>query len=317
MYNSDLKTRFIRNYTESISTASSVKDMFDLIEPFEIKYGTDLYGMTVEQATEAISSTQSLRASSMEYRIAAIRSYIKWCDSNGVDGVNPDIALVEPRGFDHIRHIMIKDPTHLASVLNKIFVPISEKTIENIYRFYLWMYYSGMSEDQIFTCTKDDINYKRMEISVDGQSFPIYRESLDVVVFCSDAKEIAERHALMLDSRDMVNRYPGRELFRAARPSKNRNSARTVVTSYVLSAYNDGRTDVKITRKMLHLSGIFYRMYCREVDGFPVDFTEDALNEMKGKAYKVNKKFTIGVKQKRIMRDFEEDYANWKAAFNL
>lgn len=317
MYNAELKTRFIRDYTENIFTANAVQDMFNLIEPFEHKYGVDFSCMTVDQATEAVSSIQSLRASSMEYRIAAIKSYIKWCRNSGIEGVNSDIEFIKPKGLEHIKHVMIKDPNHLASVLNKIFVPIKENSIENIYRFYLWMYYSGMNEDQIFACTRDDIDYKRMEIVVGGERFPIYRESLNVVVFCADAKELAERHALMIDSRDTVDRYPGKELFRTIRPLKNKDSARTVISSYLLRAYNDGRTDVKVTRRMLHLSGMFYRMYCREADGFPVDFTEDAANEMAGKTYKVNHRFTIGVKQKRIMRDLEEDYVNWKTAFNL
>ena len=317
MYNADLKTQFIRSYTESVSTANAVRDMFNYIEPVEKKYDTDVACMTTDQAVEAISTLQSLRASSMEYRIAALRAYVNWNISVGTAGVNKDVSLVEPKGFDHIRHMMIKDPTHLSSILNKVFAPVNENTMENIYRFYLWMHYAGMNDEQILSCRKQDIDYKRMEIVVDGHSFPIYRECLDVVSFCADAEEIAERHKLMMDIRDTATRYPGDELYRGARKTTNKNSARVIIFQFLQNAYNDGIIDVKISRRVLHLSGIFYRMYEREMNGFPVDFTEDATNEMQGRTYKVNESFTINVKRKRIMRDFEEDYVNWKNAFYL
>ena len=317
MYNEDLKARFIRHYTQSVSTANSAVVLFNSIERIEKKYNSDYASMTIEQATEAINATQTLRASSMEYRIAVLKSYVNWCCSSGIDGVNMDLIFIEPSNLNHIRHMMIKNPIHMHSILDKVYAPIEEKSIENIYRFYLWMMYSGMNEEQIMSCTKDDIDYKRMEIAIGKQRFPIYRESLDVVVFCADAKELAERHALMIDSRDVVPRYQGNELYRTIRKINNKDAVRTTITGYLNRAYKSGKIDMKLTRKSIHLSGIFYRMYEREINGFPVDFTEDAINEMQGKEYKVNGRFTMNVKTKRIMRDFEEDYANWKTAFNL
>lgn len=317
MYNAELKTRFIRQYTESVITANFAQEVFNYIEPFETNSRVDYSCMTTELAIEAISSVQSLRASSMESRLAILKAYVKWCLSNGVSGVNIDLLLIEPKGVDHIRSMMIKNPSQLSLIVNKIFTPVEDRTIENIYRFYIWMLYSGMKDGQILSCTKNDIDYKHMVISTDGRDFPIYRESLDVVIFCADAEEIAERNPLHTNSRDSVRRYPGDELYRGTRKITSANGARVAVTSLVSNAYNSGAISVKLTRRSIRLSGIFYRMYEREINGFPVDFTEDAIYEMEGREYKVNKRFTIGTKMVRIARDLEEDYANWKEAFNL
>ena len=317
MYNEELKTQFIRQYTTKISTADFAVDMFNYLEQFENKYGSDYACMTKEQASDAVSSIQTLRASSMESRSAILKAYVRWNIDNGTENANKELLSVEFHGFSHIRSMMVKDPAHLARILNKVYAPVKDGTVENLYRFYIWMFYSGMKEDQIFLCKRGNIDYKRMEISVGDQRFPIYREELDVIVFCADAKEIAERNPLMVNVRDTIPRRPGDELYRGARNATSASAARVSATTLITSAYNNGLIDVKLTRKSVRLSGIFYRMYEREMNGVPVDFTEDAINEMRGKTYKTNDRFTIGVKRVRIIRDFELDYANWKEAFNL
>ena len=315
MYNSELKTRFLKDYTQRIETARKVEEVFNRISKFEEKYQTDFACMSNEQATEVINSLQGTRACSIENTLGSIRKYVSWNIEIGTPDVNKGILELKPTDVSHIKSKLVKDPIHLARILNKSFAPVEEKTIENIFRFYVWGYYMGMSEEQILKCTKDDIDYKKMVICIDDEYFQIFRESLDVITFCADSEVVAERrHAHV---RDFSTRAAGTELYRGVRQVNSSNAARVAVSKRLKEAFHSGAVDVDINRRGLWLSGMFYRMYERESLGFPVDFTNDAIKIMSGKEYKTNRKETIGVKRHRIVIDLQEDYENWKIAYDL
>lgn len=314
MYNEALKTDFIRQYTTNISTADISVRVFNAIEIFEEKYGCDFYQMSTDHAAEAINSVQGLRSATAEVRLAVLRAYVNYCIGKGLDA-NMDIVNIEPSSVSHIRNLMVKDPIHLSACLNSIFKPTNEETVENISRLFVWFWYSGMTREQCLTVTSDDIDYKYMEIHCGNRKFPIYRESLDALISCVDSTEFADMRKYSGDIR-YRKRASGNEVLRGFNGvSLNTLSVQTLTKCR--KAVSEGATDVKINWYNVRLSGIFYRMYQKETLGFPVDFSEDAAIEMEGKDYKTNKKFTLGVKKVRIIRDFEEDYAKWKLAYNL
>lgn len=317
MYNSELKTKFLQSYTTRLQTASDAKTVFEKIASTEEKYDTDFACMTDEQALEAINSLGYLRSASLEFRIGVLRQYVRWNISIGMPGVNSNIIELEATDVSHLRKKLVKNPMHLAQILNAIYAPVSDGTTDNLYRLYIWLFYAGMNDEQVFKCTKDDVDYKNMSICVDGEYFPIYREYIDVVVFCCDAEEITERRTIVTKSRSKSPRIPGNELYRGVIQNKNPNSARSNIAARLASEYHKGTVDVMLSRTTLTFSGMFYRMYERETMGFPIDFTNDALRIMKGKNYKIVGNRTLNVKRGRIVRDLEDDYGLWKEAYNL
>ena len=318
MYNGELKARFLEGYTTNVITAKDSREVFNNISEIEEKYDKDFACMSIDQAQEAINCLHFVRSASMESRMGMLRKYVLWNAEIGTPGTNTKITALKHTDASHLKSKLIKNPMHLAKMLNAVYAPVSDNTIDNIARLYIWLFYAGMDDDQVFRCTKNDIDYKNMAIYIDNEYFPIYRECLDVIVFCAEAEEFTERRSLISDVRSGKSpRVQGDELYRGIRKLKSRDSVRSNAMMKLNAAFNNGTIDVMLSRRCLTFSGMFYRMYEREAMGFPVDFTNDAIRMMKGKSYKTTHRRTINVKRARIARDLADDYYIWKEAYDL
>ena len=317
MYNTEMKTLFIKQNVQSVSDLDTAEYVFNKISKFEEEYDKDFACMSSDEAQIVINSMQTMRSAALDSQLGVLRRYIRWHIDIGTPGVNAELLGINPNSSDHIKSLLVKDPVHLAVILNKVFAPVSEETIDNIFRLYLWLVYMGMNEEQVHRCTRDDVDYKRMVIQCDNEYFPIYREALDVIVFCSDSERFKDRRTGYVGARDFAPRVPGNELYRGMRPTKNIRSTRSRVEQCLLEAYHNNIIDVKLNTHRTALSGTFYRMYERELFGFPVDFTDDAIKTMRGKEYKQTKWTSINYRRQVIATELAVDYNIWKQAYRL
>ena len=64
MYNAELKSRFIKDYTKSINTANVATTVFEAFEPYEVSWNADLCTKNKEELQPAIDEILALRAKS-------------------------------------------------------------------------------------------------------------------------------------------------------------------------------------------------------------------------------------------------------------
>ena len=79
MYNNELKTRFIRDYTQSINTANVATTVFTAMEPFEEAWQADLCTKTAEELQPVIDKVVALRFRSQWMSLNILKEYVRWC----------------------------------------------------------------------------------------------------------------------------------------------------------------------------------------------------------------------------------------------
>lgn len=106
------------------------------------------------------------------------------------------------------------------------------------------------------------------------------------------------------------------QLLRGIRSDQTVVDIRNILTRKITAAIKDGRTNMRLTTYRIWLSGTFYRMYERELAGFPVDFSSVAANhirvEYRGKDLPVDGKLRKNIL--RVSREYTIDYERWKSA---
>ena len=78
MYNSELKTRFIRGYTQSLATAKQATTIFNAFEPYELKWDADLCTRTAEELQPVVDSVVGLRYKNRWIAISILKEYVKY-----------------------------------------------------------------------------------------------------------------------------------------------------------------------------------------------------------------------------------------------
>lgn len=316
MYNESVKTAFIRDFTDSIRYANEVVRVFEQIEKREEEANKDFACFTEDEARDCCSELARVRSTTAMRKTVILRAYIRWCASNRIDGANKELLDWKWITISLDKTKMVKNPAHLETVLNSIFDPVEEYSIDNIYRLYFWGIYSGMGTEQISSCTAGNVDLWHMTFRVDGEEFPIYRESVNCICTCAELKEFKEKHPNSTSVRDMRPRCSGAELSRGFVERKNPKGLAVVSIKHAKEAYDSGKTNVLLTFNGLTMSGLFYRMYERESAGFPVDFSSVAQKDMEGKEYHLKTLKEKYLKQRKT-KEYEDDYLRWKIAFGL
>ena len=118
MYNTELKEKFVKECTDSISVRRSCLSLFNAFEKYEAGWGADL--CTKDEATlkPVVEKLVGLRSRSKHLRVWILRNYVEWCIKNNVPGACDGMIKVNPDGSDKIKHQMVRNPKHLQRYLN-------------------------------------------------------------------------------------------------------------------------------------------------------------------------------------------------------
>lgn len=319
MYNEELKTRFIQEYTKSISRAEACVQAFNAIEPFEVQWDADFCTKSAAELEPVVEQLVGFRVRSRWLRIIIFQKYVKWCLAHKVKDACDGMLRVECAGLDKVRTQMVSNPTMLQAYLDVVCDPESEKTTDNIYRCFYWMAYSGMDEHDIMNVKCSDVDFNNMVIRYGGEEYEIHREAIPAFRNAATLTEFVYKHPNYPPDKKVIrNRALGNTLIRGIRSTTSLAALRVELSRRSKKFIEDGLTDKQLSYYRVYLSGLFYNMKKREEAGIPVDFTGVASRFMEGKTYKLDAgRNTPEAKKRAVVNDYLQDYERWKAAFNL
>ena len=319
MYNNELKTKFVRNYTQSLSVAKLCETIFNKVGQYEEKWNADICTRTAEELQPMIDSIVGFRSRSKWSTLIILKDYVKWCIGNNIPNACDGMLKINTVGLDNVKTQMVSIPKHLQKYLNEIYDPESDCSTDNIYRCFFWLAYSGMKEEDILDVKCEDVDLATLTVHYNGKDYEIYREAIPAFKNCVELGSFVYNHPLYSANRTVWKpRADGNTLVRGIRSTSSLKSMRMTLSRKAKEAIDNGRTTQRLSYYRVYLSGLFYRMYEREKSGEPVDFTQDALEFMEGREYQFEKgcKNEI-IKRREIAKDYLEDYQRWKLAFFL
>lgn len=317
MYNEELKTRFIQEYTKSISRADACVQAFEAMEPYECQWEADLCTKSKDELSPVIEQLVGFRVRSRWQRIIIFQKYVKWCIANRVPGACDGMLHIDTVGLSKVRSQMVANPMQLQMYLDAICEPESEQTTDNIYRCFYWMAYSGMDEEEILEVKISDVDFENMVVRHGDNEYEIYRDAIPAFKNAATLTEFVYKHPnYPPDKIVRRNRTPGNTLIRGIRSTTSTLSLRVELSRRSKKFIEDGTTDKQLSYYRVWMSGLFYRMYQRELAGIPVDFSGAASKFMEGKTYKLDTgRNTPEAKKRAVVNDYLQDYERWKAAF--
>lgn len=317
MYNEELKTKFVRGYTNSISTAEVCQTIFNAFEQYEVEWDADLCTRSAEELQPVVDNLVGFRARSKWMRLIILKDYVKWCIGMKVPGACDGMLKIETVGLEKVKHQTVASPLHLQRYLDSICEPESEETTDNIYRCFYWLAYGGVAEEDILSIKCSDVDLNSMVVRYNSTEVPIYREALPAFKNCVKLTQFVYKHP-NYDKLVYKDRADGDTLVRGIRSAPSIKAMRVELSRRSKAKMDEGKTDLKLSYFRVWISGLFYRMYERERAGMPVDFSAAAAQFMEGKTYKLDRgRNTPEAKKRQLTRDYLEDYERWKLAFAI
>lgn len=318
MYNEELKTKFVRGYTNSVSMARLCSAIFNKVEQYEIEWNADVCTRNENELQPMVDSIAGFRARSRWTTLIVLKDYVKWCMGTGVKNACDGMLKVKTTGLDNIKIQMVSIPRHLQKYLDEIYDDESVQSTDNIYRCFFWLAYSGMKESDILDVKCSEVDLSTLTVKHNGEEYEIYREAIPAFKNCVELNSFVFNHPLYTSGTVRKVRADGNTLVRGIRSTSSIKAMRMTLSRKSKEAIDAGKTTQRLSYYRAYLSGLFYRMYEREKSGEPVDFTEAAMKFMDGKEYKLEKGCkNEAVKRREIVKDYLEDYKRWKLAFFL
>ena len=326
MYNTEIKTRFITEFSTSTARRHAATVMFNTLEPYEKKWGDDFCTRSKEELQPVVSELVGFRTSSKKLRLTILKEYVRWCIKNQIDGACDELFSIEELGLEKLKRQMVANPQHLQRYLNCICDAESEETVGCIYRCFYWLAYGGMKEEDVLDVVESEVDLTDMVVRHNGNEYPIYREAIPAFKNCVNLREFRYKHAnYAADKVVFKERASGDMLLRGISESKSIKAVRVEMSRRAknpkfksLEDESDKSLDLKLSFYRVWLSGLFYRTYEAERAGMPADFLAAAEEFMEGKTYKLDSgRNLIGAKQRQLANDYLEDYNRWKEAYSI
>lgn len=315
MYNESLKTKFVRDYTKSISTAKVCETIFNATEKYETEWNADICTQSEEALQPAIDELVGFRVRSKWMRLIILKDYVRWCIAMGIPGACDGMLNINTTGLEKIKQQTVAAPAHLESYLNSICEPADRKTTDNIYRCYYWLAYAGMKECDILKVKCSDVDFSKMVIKYGDTEVPLYREAVPAFKNCVELTQFVYSHPLY-SSDIWKERAAGDTVVRGLRAQISLKAMRVELSRRSKAKRDAGYTDLKLSYYRVWISGIFYRAFENEQMGIEPDFSTVVSQQAEGKTYKLDSgRNTQDAKKRQLAHDYLEDYRRWKLAY--
>lgn len=308
MYNEERKMRFLEETRSSVDFGRSV---FNTIAPHEEKENKDLCELSIEVLQPIANTKFGSRTRTSDSTIAFLRSYVCWCKEQGYPTTS-DVYDLKTEMDEKMKRMMIASPTHLEVVLNKVFDPVQDETVDCLYRCYIWMAFAGIEESETPEVRVDEIDFDSMTIEHGGRSYEIYREAVPAFKMACTATQFRYVNPNYTNGKQggYRNRHPGEHLLRGIRSEKIKL---TTIRSVVGKKFKAEAVETSYGK--IRLSGLFYKTYEMERFGEPINFDSFVVEHMGKTEHKYHANYTRNKLANGIKRDLEDDYECWKAAF--
>ena len=313
MYNSRIKTNFIQSFTSSTEARRIAASLFNATEPYEKEHGADICTFSSDELGSILSSFGGVRTNGVLTWVRILRAYSNWCAENGIVSETDATDHIVVDHSMRIRRSMVSGPKHLSQVLGSVLHDPSEQSTDDITASYLWLSFSGFMEEDMLSLTDHDIDFDTMTITYCDDTYPVYEEAKPSLFNCATLTSFYS-----ISSRRRINtpRASGDQLLRGIAGPASIQKLRVMLVKKVAAARNNNSVP-SLSAAKVWLSGVFYRIYERELAGVPADFAlESVSNDIKRRI-----ETTSGNKTKasikHSIKQYKDDYYSWRRAFGL
>lgn len=296
------KQEFLNKCIDSVGSRKSYIILFNSIEKFEKDFGVDICFMNSNELSIVINYVVGYRNNSRKVSISKITKYLNWCCENVPNSIN---SIKNINVDSRIGNILIKSPQHLNNILDNMFDPVCERTIDNIYRMYFWLAYSGISINDAFSVKKTDVDLDNLIIKFNNNIYKIYNEEIDVIKFCIESEVFVYKHPLYNDKIRL--RESGDQLIIGYNYTK-KTSLTPTISKRVKSSMESGKIKTDISYYRCLVSGLFYDMYIKEINGYDINYILDNKDYIELK--RTNNSGII------VNYSYKKDYEEWKNMLN-
>ena len=319
MYNAPVKERFLREYVgDNDPLLRMYHSVFSVSEPYEAKYGHDLYQFSIDEAQDLCANTLGVRISSRETSIARIRVYCDWCYFENIVGATTSFHNVDHTKTELTKIQMVGSPKDLHHRLSLIFRPERDESTDDPFRAVFWLAFSGIEtwEDALrITC--DDVDLDKLVINFEGNQYPIYKESIPVFTNLVTLTSFNHEHRDVIRRADRVQ---SRQLLRGIKADMKYGTARSKYYKMADKFKADGVIEDILDYRDAYRSGLFYKVYIDEV----IDGVDPESQFKRMALYKLQKlgHGTENTKRnRRFLKEFQDDiirdYKEWKNIFAI
>ena len=311
MYNTDIKERFTKSYTEKISVRATCRQFFDIAQRYEEQWGADLCTKTPEELCTFLEEASGLTAQSQVSTLTLLKAYVKWCmEQDDIFGVCEDILKIKDITSDKFKYQTVTSPTHLQKYLDDVFAPEEYKTVDNLFRTYFWLAYAGISHNDVVKIRKQDFDFSEMVVRYNGKVYPIYRDGIKAIRYCVELDYMQSDHPNSNNLR-IIKRIQSDFIMRGRRSVFTIQTLRERTSRKQREALNNNKTNMKLSYFKVWISGLFYRAYIDEISGIKPDFLPfiTEINQAKGTKNRV-------CDIRKQARFYYKDYLSWKDSFN-
>lgn len=322
MYNTEIKMRFINDFSSSKSRKVFAERIFDALEKHEKKFCQDVCEMQPTTLRHVLADISGIRECSVNSTLSLLRLYTRWCVSNNIPNATLNLLQIETIDTDKIKTNMVSCPMHLKMYLDTLFGQDDEKTVGCIYKCQYWMAYSGMDEMDTLEIKNSDVDIENMVVRFNGKEYPIYREGLHAFKNCLELTSFRYIHPLSTQPHSTYkNRAPGDYFLRGIGLEPKAPTIQSFRVEY--SRRNKRNIEnnpnaLRLSYKRVRLSGIFNRKYDLERCGLSISFTDDVMDMLSDRSCSNSGDGSDTITPKRVQRlisEMKTDYERWKSAF--
>lgn len=316
MYNKDLKKLFVDEHFHAESSRTVAWTILNAAGTFEDEWDADFCTVDKVRLQSMVDSIVGAKSNSKWMYLNTLKEYAKWAKAHNVEGACDAIFKIDVIGLQKVKEQTVSSPMHLQNILDSMYHPESQKTVDNTRRCFFWLAYSGLKEEDIPCVKKDNIDLSLMRVSFNGKDYPLYRESLPTIKSCME--DVSFQYINPNYTKPIWrDRVSGDTLLRGVKSnSSDIVLFRIAVSKEVNTAFTKNKIKVKISYNRVFNSGLFYRMFERERMGDEPNFMNAAWEFTEGKTYQLSSgRNTFEAKVRKVARCYLSDYERWKLAY--
>ena len=318
MYNTEVKQAFLDEYIQTPLSKKFYYLIFEAFEPYEMEWEADLCTVPEESLREVIKNISGMRHTSGVARISALKNYVRWSLARGMPNARDDMLYIQDAGDGAFETKTVVNPLHLQQYLDIVFSPENDESIDNIYRAFLWLLFSGVQPDDALKIKSENIDFENMEINFDNNKYPIYKGALPSIKNCINLTQFARRR---VDRKNPIykDRFPGDYLMRGLNGVMSKSVIKVGISKKIKEALDSGKTDIRVSPNRVWLSGLFYRMSEREMAGLPLDIEYMSTQIIEGREYTLSdvSENVKRYKKKQFINEYIHDYERWKKTIKM
>ncbi len=303
MYNVDLKNKFIEQVNNEASK-EIYRRLFSRVSQVEFELDQDLCQISDEdKIQEILYLICGVKKNTTNVVLSRCKQYIQWCLREKVPGATDALLNNQYNSDEKFLTGLVGSAKDLTRCLNVVFDKEIKHTYDNVCRCFFWLAFIGVPLKDVFEIKSSDVDLNKKKITHNSAAYEICDEAMPSITNCVKLRAFMYSHPNYSTdiSRDRVN---SDQLLRGIK-----NEAKITTLKPTISKRVNQKGIIQLKYDKVLLSGIFCRMYQRELDGYPINFEEVVRHYLKP-----------GQAKNRInasVSNIEYEYKIWKKVFIL